>query len=111
MNITSSEINSLHENGFILKKNILNGDEIKNVSRIIKLHEEGKGNKINYYPTDFKKLFIKLIKFEFTKVKNSLYFLNLEKKLNLNKLSNDFFEKKSKLIMLDCYHNKKQENS
>ena len=63
MNITSSEINSLHENGFILKKNILNGDEIKKVSSVIKLQEQGKGNKKDYYPTDFKKLFIKLIKF------------------------------------------------
>lgn len=104
MNISNTEMQSLKDNGFLIKKNVFNINQIEKIKKIIKLNPEGRNRK-NYFPINFKAFLIKAIKFDFKKIINSLYLLNIKKKLKLDLTADIFFEKKSKLIQLDAYYN------
>ena len=74
MIINSSELEKLKRDGFLLKKNVLELDKIKKIKEIIKLNDEGKGVPESYYPITIKAFITKLIKFDFLKIKHSLFF-------------------------------------
>ena len=107
---TNSDIENLKQNGFILKKNILNISQVKKIKDIIKLNMEGKGVPHSNYPVNTWSFMMKLLKLDYKKIKHSLYLLNLKKELNLDFTAKLFFAKESKLVMLDGYHNQSQES-
>jgi len=77
---------------------------------IIKFNSDGKGVPESYYPITIKSFLIKLIKFDFMKIKHSLFLLSLKKKLSLELIAQNFFKRKSKLHMLDAYQSKIKNN-
>jgi len=110
MIINSSEFENLKKDGLILKKNVLDHDIIKKIKEMIKLNNEGKGVSESHFPITIKAFIIKLIKFDFIKIKHTLFLLNLKNKLNLELIAKNFFNKNSNLDMVDCYRNKIQKN-
>ncbi|MDB9760856.1 phytanoyl-CoA dioxygenase family protein [Pelagibacteraceae bacterium] len=107
MNFSNSDFDTLKNNGFILKKNVLNLNQVEKIKKIIKLNPEGKNPEI-FYSTNLKSFLIKAIKLNFRKIINSLYFLEIKNLLNLDSLANNFFKDTSKLLILDGYYNTKQ---
>lgn len=108
MEISDLDFEKLNNDGFILKKNILSNIEINKIKQIILNNStEGKGKEETYYPSNLLKLLIKTLKFDFKKTLAGIFFLRLKKKLNLDFLANKFFNKKSQLLMIDGYYNKK----
>ena len=71
MNISNTEMQSLKDNGFLIKKNVFNINQIEKIKKIIKLNPEGRNRK-NYFPINFKAFLIKAIKFDFKKITQSL---------------------------------------
>jgi len=106
---TNSDIEKLKLDGFVLKKNILNINQVEKIKDIIKLNSEGKGAPESHYPLNMKSFMFKLIKLDYKKINFSLYLLDLKKKLNLDLTAKNFFKRESKLVMLDGYYNKSQE--
>jgi hypothetical protein len=106
MFLSNSEINNLKIAGSVLKKNVLNYNEVEEIKKIIKLAPEGKGGDGTNYPVNFSNFLSKCLKFEFKKIKNSFFLLNLKNKFNLDEAASNFFERKSNLTMIDGYYNK-----
>lgn len=108
MQFSDLDFEKLNNDGFILKKNILSNTEIDKIKQIILNNNiEGKGKKETYYPSNLFKLMIKTFRLDFKKTLAGIFFLKLKKKLNLDFLANKFFNKKSQLLMIDGYFNKK----
>ena len=105
MNLSNSDFQKLDKDGFILKKNVLQHQEVEKVKNIIKEQHVGKGVKESYYPITFFSLLIKFLKLDFKKIKQSFYLLYLKKKLNLDLVAKEFFKKNVELRMLDGYWN------
>lgn len=107
MKFLPSDYIDLDKNGFILKKNILSHNEVEKVKSIILRNNSGKGGPDTYYASDIKKIFLKMLKLDFKKSAASIFFINLKKKLELDRVASNFFKEKSQLSMIDGYHNKK----
>ena len=110
MQITDIDLKNLTEKGFIIKRNILNEDEINRIKKIILKNRAGKGGIETYYPANNKQLAIKLLKFDIQRFLSAIFFLKIKKKLELDKIASIFFSEPAKLIMLDGYHNPISEN-
>ncbi|MDC0426906.1 phytanoyl-CoA dioxygenase family protein [Pelagibacteraceae bacterium] len=106
---TNSDILKLSNDGFLLKKNLINSQQIDKIKKIITSNPEGKGTLESVYSVTFNSFLIKLLKIDFKKIFNSLYFLKIQNQLKLNSIASDFFNHKSKLVQIDGYHNHKQE--
>ncbi len=107
MKFLASDFNNLEKDGFILKKNILNQNEIEKVKSIILKNTLGKGGADSYYASNIKKLLLNYLKMDFQRGRASLFFMSLKKKLNLDNIATDFFKEKAELTMVDGYYNKK----
>ena len=105
MQITDVDLKKLNEEGFIIKKNILNNSEVDRVKKAILNNKTGKGGSETYYPVNNKQLAIKFLKFDFKRFFNAIFFLKIKKKLELDKIATIFFGEQAKLKMLDGYHN------
>ena len=105
MEITEIDLKNLNDQGFIIKKNILNDFEIDRIKTEISKNKSGKGGIETYYPSNSKQLTIKLLKFDIKKFFSALYFLKIKNKLKLDKTASLFFGETAKLSMLDGYHN------
>ena len=105
MQITDFDLKELDNNGFVLKKNILSGSEINIIKKIILNQKPGKGGKNSYYPSNYRELLIKILKFDIKRFFSALFFLNIKKKLKLDQIASNFFREPAKLLMLDAYHN------
>ena len=83
MQITDIELKNLNTKGFIIKKNILNEEEVNRIKKIILKNKVGKGGSETYYPTNSKQLAIKLLKFDIQRYLSAIFFLFLRKKESL----------------------------
>ena len=109
MNLLDSNFYKLNKDGFILKKNILQSNQIAKIKNIIKKQRAGKGVSESHYSVNIQSFIIKSIKFDFKKILRSFYFLNLQKKLKLQDIANIYFKQQSKLIEIDGYYNLPQQ--
>ena len=105
MNFSDLEFNTLNNDGLILKKNILEENEINKIKKIILDRPVGKGVRDSHFSITISSLLIKLLKLDFKKIKESLYLLNVKNRLKINFISNTFFKIKSNLVMVDGYWN------
>ena len=105
MKITEVDLKNLNDNGFIIKKNVLNNLEVNKIKKTILKNKTGKGGNETYYPVNIKQLTIKLLKLDFKKFLSAIFFLKIKKKLELDKTASIFFGEQAKLTMLDGYHN------
>ncbi len=94
----------IKEKGVVAIDNFLENKDLETVLKIVK--EPKKGSMESYYPVYLSQYISKLIKFDFKKVNNSLFFKKIAKKLNFKEISESVFGAKAELQMIDCYHNK-----
>lgn len=105
MNLLKSDLQSLDQKGFLLKKNVLSKNEIDRVKEIILNQPGGKGVEKSHYPVNIGNFISKLLKLDFKKIKDSLFLISIKKRLNLNLISNAIFKNKANLVMIDGYWN------
>ena len=105
MEITDIDLKNLTDKGFIIKRNILDEEEINIIKKIILKNRSGKGGVETWYPSNNKQLIIKLLKFEIKKFFSALFFLKIKNKLKLDRTASLFFGETAKLSMVDGYHN------
>ena len=105
MNFSNQEFNILDNDGLILKKNILEKEDINKIKKIILDQPDGKGVRESHYSISISSLLIKLLKLDFKKIKESLYLLDVKNRLKLDFISNTFFKIESNLVMMDGYWN------
>ena len=96
--------NQLDNKGIIKLKGFLNSAETNEVKNILSFYSVPKGHHKSYYSVKFHQFILKLIKFDFKKLKHDLIIFNLAKKKNLNIIANRAFKKKSYLTNIDGYH-------
>ncbi len=96
-------INELKEKGIVKIENFLDENEILDLTSIIKNYSALKNTKNSFWPTNFKLLIFKLIKFDFKRFNSSIKILSLSKKKNLTGISNSFFSNISFLNYIDAY--------
>lgn len=104
--LSSKDLIELKNKGFVIKKNILPENIIIKIKNIILRSKEGKGGKNTYYPSNLKKIIIKISKFEFKRALAGVFFLKLKKNLKLDVGASQFFDNKAELIMIDGYWNR-----
>jgi ectoine hydroxylase-related dioxygenase (phytanoyl-CoA dioxygenase family) len=112
--ITNIQIKNLINNGSVLVKNALNNIQVEKIKKIAlqKMEKKHTDQRLmsgtNFFAITPKQYLIKLIKFEFNKISNSLYLKDVSKKLKLNLIADNFYREKSKLSMIHSYHTPKQ---
>lgn len=100
-------VSELKEKGITSNLNWLSSDEISFIkNHTLKLNKK-KGDKQSHLPISNFSFFLKLAKIQFRDVALGLYLKNLSKKLQLNEISNQYFNAKSKLVNMDFYVSKK----
>ena len=107
--LDDKDIITLKKKGCLLKREVLSPEMVSKAKQIIKLNKAGKGGKDTYYASNYKILITKLLTLDFKRLINSFFFLNIKDKLKLDKYANELFEEKSKLTMIDGYHNEKND--
>ena len=110
MEITDIDLKNLTDKGFIIKRNILNEEEVNTIKKIILKNKAGKGGSETYYPANSKQLAIKLLKLDIQRYLSAIFFLKIKKKLELDKIASLFFGEPAELLMLDGYHNPISDN-
>lgn len=105
MNLVESDFIKLENDGFLLKKDVLEDQEIRQIKNIILNQPIGKGVTESHYPVNIRNFLTKLIKLDYKKIVDSLFLLKVKKRLNLDTVSNTIFKQKSNLVMLDGYWN------
>ena len=110
MQITDIDLKNLKNEGFIIKRNILNEEEVNRIKKIILKNKVGKGWCETYYPANTKQLAIKLLKFDIERFLSAIFFLGIKKKLELDNSASILFGEPAKLLMIDGYHNPISDN-
>ena len=67
-------------NGITKVQNFLSSEELEKIKNIISFYSASKGHKNSYWPTNLRLILYKVIKLNFKKLSESLYFLDLVKK-------------------------------
>ena len=96
----------IRDNGIIKIDNFLNNDEIIKIKKIVKHYSAPKNSPESYFPTNFNKLVVKILKLNFVKFFHSIEILKLGRKKRLDDLADEFFGKTSKLSFIDAYYSK-----
>jgi hypothetical protein len=95
--------------GITKKENWLETHDQKKIINIILKNKPSKGDNKCWVPTNLKSQLINILKFNYNKLSESIYFLNLSKKLKLNEIANNIFDDESKLSGIDFYYNQKSD--
>ena len=104
--IKNELISEIKSKGIIKIDNFLNSKETLKVQNLIKFYSVPKDDPASYFPTNYKSAFLKILKLNLNKFYHSIQIINIGKKKNLLKFSNNFFGKKSKLRYIDAYYSK-----
>ena len=100
------------ESGVISVNNLLNSEQFNSANNILKyIYDDRtkKGDNQGYFPIILKSIIIKLIKFEFDKIKKSFLLKKIAKELQFKKIAEKFFDSEAKLEAIDSYHNEKSD--
>ena len=107
MIVNSSEIENLYQEGFVLKKNILDLNQIKKIKDIITSNNEGKGVKDSHYSVTIQSFIIKLIKFNYSKIMVDGYYNKVQQNEILKWHSDQAYDgvkKIDKIFHPDYFH-------
>mgnify|MGYP001158425394 CR=1 FL=1 len=94
----------LEQKGIVHVKNFFDSTELEKARKIVKNYSVKKGHKLSYFSTNLKLLSYKLLKFNFRRFSEDIFFLNLAKKKELDKFSDRHFKRKSFLKFIDAYY-------
>lgn len=105
--LSKKQIKELKDNGCIKIDNFLNSGELFYLKNIIEYYSAPKSSRNSYWPTKKYQLFLKLLKFDFLKIKHSLNLLKFEKNKGLKNYAELALETKCYLNFIDAYVSKK----
>ena len=98
------------ESGVVLVNDFLNSEQFELVNNVLKnVHDNQykKGDRQGYFPVNLKNIIVKLLKFEFNKLKKSFLLKKIAKDLQFKKIAEKIFDHEAELYMLDSYYSKK----
>ena len=102
----------IKESGVVSVNDFLNSEQFKLVNNILKnVHnnQSKKGDAQGNFPVYLKNIIIKLLKFEFGKLKKSFLLKKMAKDLQLKKIAEKIFDHEAELYMLDSYYSEKSD--
>jgi len=108
---TSENIELLKKNGLIRIPCFFDEAQTKKISSIISKYQPKKGSKESYFAKNYFIIFSKILKLDFVSFFENLSVLNICNSLNLEKFSEDYFNKKVFISMIDGYYSSKDVNS
>ena len=104
--ISDKIVSQIKSEGYSCVENAIKESEInKKLSFLNNDNTKARGN----YPVFFNQYLIKLLKFDFNKLKQTNILNNIAKNLNLKEISDKFFNSESEMYMIDTYHSEKAE--
>ena len=83
MQITDTDLKNFNDKGFLIKKNVLNKEEVNRIKAIILQQKSGKGGKNSYYPPNYRTLFIKILKFDIERFLSAIFFFKSKKETRI----------------------------
>ena len=100
----------VRESGVTLVNNFLNTEQFElansTLEYIVK-HGYKKGDRQGHFPVFLKSIIVKLLKFEFGKLKKSFLLKKIAKDLQFKKIAEKIFDHEAELHMLDSYYSEK----
>jgi len=102
----------IKESGATSVNNFLNSEQFKLANNILKYVYDksiSKGNKQGHFPIFLQSIIIKLIKFEFSKLKKSLLLKKIAKDLQLKKIAEKIIDHEAELHMIDSYYSERSD--
>jgi len=108
---TSENIELLKKDGLIRIPCFFDEAQTKKISSIISKYQPKKGSKESYFAKNYFIIFSKILKLDFVSFFENLSVLNICNSLNLEKFSEDYFNKKVFISMIDGYYSSKDVNS
>ena len=100
------DINKIKKDGIIKIDNFLTFQETKQISEMIKHYSVPKNDPRSFFPTNMKKLFLKILTLNLKKFYYSLKVLKINKNKKLKLLADNFFDDKSRLSYIDAYYSR-----
>ena len=100
------------ESGVVIVNDFLNSEQFKLANNILKnahYNQYKKGDRQGYFPVNLKNIIVKLLKFEFGKLKKSFLLKKIAKDLQLKKIVEKIFDHEAELHMIDCYYNERSD--
>jgi len=104
-------IDELKKNGIVKINDFLNEEEKKKIKNILQSYSAPKSHEDTFFSVSIKSLIYRILKFDFIKLKESIFLLNLAKKKKMNLIADEIFGKKSYLRFVDGYFSKKSEDA
>ncbi len=102
----------IKESGVVSVNDLLNSEQFKLADNILKnfhSNQYKKGDSKGYFPVDLKNIIIKLLKFEFGKLKKSFLLKKIAKDLQFKKIVEKIFNHEAELHMIDSYLSEKSD--
>ena len=102
----------IKEFGVVTVNDLLNSEQFKLANNILKYVYDksiSKGNIQGHFPILLKSIIIKLIKFEFSKLKKSFLLKKIAKDLQLKKIVEKIIDHEAELHMIDSYYSERSD--
>ena len=99
-------IKEIKEKGIVKIENFLDIQDTNRLAQMIRFYSAPKGDPKSYFPTDFKKVLLKILTLNFPKFFYSLNILKIAKDKNLAGFTKEYFGEKTKLSYIDAYYSK-----
>lgn len=105
-NFDRNIISEINTNGFCKIDNFFRDEDLKAIDLKLKKIKDKKiikGDRVGYFPVDFKSFVINLLKLKFQQIFLGLQLINFSNKYHLNKIADEFFDSKTNLKHIDSY--------
>lgn len=106
----SDIIKLVQSQGIATKENWLKTEDLEKIDSLVRKMEPIKGSENSIYAANFKTFVKKIFKLRFSEIFKSFYFINLSKKLKLNKIANEILQTDTKLLRIDLFWSPKSAN-
>lgn len=98
-------VNDVQNKGFIQINNFFSLKDFNKLEKILKKYQVQKGESASQFPLTLKSYVIKLLKFEFKKMYDSVILKKISENYDFNNISNKIFDEKTILQNIDTYYN------
>tara|TARA_B100001540_G_C15781253_1_gene631137 strand:- start:55 stop:888 length:834 start_codon:yes stop_codon:yes gene_type:complete len=99
------------ENGFVLVENFLNEKELNKATKIVKKYCKEKNRRENLFSINLKTLFYKILKLKLNRFFDDIEIKKIANQKQMENFSEQYFNNKTRLSMIDGYISKKNINA
>lgn len=103
-------VEKVQSQGIAVKEDWLELKDLEKINSLINSSEPIKGSESSIYAANFKTFVKKFFKLRFSEIYKSFYFLDLSKRLKLNKIANEILKCHTKLLRIDLFWSPKSDN-